>query len=164
MDMTHKQAPKGWAAGSLVMICAIRQKRVTPVSENCVPLRQSYWKPSGNSHLQLCAVALVRFYRIWYGTEPHTIQNFLIWRVLATALECLGTFHSPVTTLCGPRLTQMPEAGRHTQQGTNRLLSQRLVSGAAELPVFPWLGCTAHKMSRFLASCKSFSAPSEAVQ
>lgn len=45
---------------------------------------------------------------------------------------------------CWGCLTPMPRAGRHTQQGTSQLQFQRVVS------VFPWLGCTAGRISRFL--------------
>ena len=75
------------------------------------------------------------FYRTQYGTEPHPIQDFLIQIVLAMALEYLSMFHSPVTTLSGPCLTNVPEAGRHIQQGTDQILLEAGSSDGWTTPV-----------------------------
>lgn len=71
------------------------------------------------------------------------IQFRVLWIVLAMALYCLNGF-TALLLHCWDCLTPVAGAGRHTQQGTSQLQLQRLVS------VFPWLGCTAGRISRFL--------------
>lgn len=130
------EGPYCW---SWMIICTYTEKGGIGDSETSVLLWQSCWKQCGKNHRQLYTLSIFNW--ICCGPEPHTIQHSL--NSFSNGFILFQQLQRPATPLLG-LFNTVAGAGRHTRQGKSQLQLQRVVS------VFPWLGCTAGRISRFL--------------